>query len=137
MKAWAHKELNDKASVLRGKAAATNMMEALVQMVRGALLDALDSSQRCQSSRLQNELGGPQKWSITKNEAVLGRGKLELENLEMQIEVNSGPHNETITKAMMESIAPRNRQGRDKSLVSLALTACTLSREVWGRVPKH
>lgn len=71
-----------------------------------------------------------------KGQVVLARGKLDIEDFEMQIEVNTGLHSNTLTQAIMESIASRNIQGRDKSLVSRALTSCSLGSEVWGRGPK-
>lgn len=40
--AWADKGLNSKVSVFRGKVAATNMAETPVQIVRNAVLHALD-----------------------------------------------------------------------------------------------
>ena len=70
VKEWAHKELHDRASVFRGKAAATNMVEDRQQMVRGALLDALDVAPR-DAKAVGYRTNWPdqrKQWSITKTQ---------------------------------------------------------------------
>ena len=129
---WADKELNNKVSGLRETATATNMADAPVQIVR---LDIIANDAKAAGYRT-NWPDQKTQWSLVKGAVVLARGTLDIEKFEMQIEVNTGPRSNTLTQAIKESIASRNRRGRDKHLVSLALTSCSLGSEVCGRVPK-
>ena len=137
VKAWSDKELGSKCAVFRGKAAATNMAEAPVQMVRNAILHALDVSPKEAKEKGYGTNWPDQKkqWSITHGNTVLARGKLQIEELQMSIEADNKAHNKA--NAIICSIVNANRQARDKSIVSLSINACRLSSEVWGSAPKQ
>ena len=76
------------------------------------------------------------KWSICKNDVVLARGKLDLEHLQMCVELHEGQGNAQLLSSLMSSIRNANTENRDKSLVAINVTVCTLSSEKWGRVPR-
>ena len=137
VKAWSDKELSGQCAVFRGKAAATNMAEAPVQMVRTAILHALDvcPKEAKEKGYRTNWPDQEKQCSITHNKTFLARGKLQIEELQMSIELENKAHNKA--NDIMCAIVKANREGRDKSIVSLAITPCSLSSEVWGRAPKQ
>ena len=113
------------------------MAEAPVQMVENAILHALDVSPKDAKEKGYRISWPDQKKqrSITHGSTVLARGKLQIEELQMSIEVDNKAHNKANT--IIRSIVNANREGRDKSIVSLSITPCCSSSEVWGRALKQ
>ena len=70
------------------------------------------------------------------NDVVQARGKLDLDNLEMTIDLHDQPVNAALMKATIINIQQATVQGRDTSLVALNVKSCTLPNEKWGRVPR-
>ena len=138
VKEWCSSNIGGKASVFNCKHAAANMSECPIQNVRNALLHAYDvppAEAKSQGYRT-NWPDLSKKWSICMNDVVQARGKLDLDNLEMTIDLHDQPVNAALMKATIINIQQATVQGRDTSLVALNVKSCTLPNEKWGRVPR-
>lgn len=122
---WAAKGLDGTAAVFKGESAATNMVECPVQMIRNALLHAVDvppgEAEGKGYSTCWPDLN--KKWCICKHDVVSAHGDFNSDQFERHIEIPSQQVNVALTDAVMNSIRSSNIQRRDKSLVALSITA--------------
>ena len=140
VKSYVADKMNGGMTVFKGKSAITNMKESIVKACWMTTLATLrvpkDDRSHNIKPRWPDQKG---EWSICRGEFCFARGKLNVEKLEMEIELNAAGYlieGVSYVTKMRDDLINANNENRDKCIAVLNVKILDTVREAWGRRPK-